>query len=89
MVWRNRKIPFARSPWHARSMRQGIVVEISAADRARLEAVVADRNSRQKHVWRARIVLATADRHGTAEIMRRSGKSKPCVLPSPSTKWLS
>jgi len=50
---------------------------VSATDRARLEAVVADRNSPQKHVWRARIVLATADGRGTAEIMRRSGKSKP------------
>jgi transposase len=60
-------------------MREGITVKVSAADRARLEAVVADGNSRQKHVWRARIVLATADGCGTAEIMRRSGKSKPCV----------
>jgi len=60
-------------------MREGISVEVSAADRARLEAVVADRNSPQKHVWRARIILATADGCGTAEIMRRAGKSKPCV----------
>ena len=60
-------------------MRKGISVEVSAADRARLEAVVADRNSPQKHVWRAGIILATADGCGTAEIMRRTGKSKPCV----------
>jgi transposase len=60
-------------------MREGISVEVSPADRARLEAVVADRNSPQKHVWRARIVLATADGLGTGEIMRRTGKSKPCV----------
>jgi transposase len=60
-------------------MRKGISVEVSAADRARLEAVVADRNSPQKHVWRARIILGTADGLGTGEIMRRSGKSKPCV----------
>ncbi|HEX6014884.1 MAG TPA: IS630 family transposase [Geminicoccaceae bacterium] len=60
-------------------MREGITVKVSAADRARLEAVVAEGNSRQKHVWRARIVLATADGCGTAEIMRLSGKSKPCV----------
>ncbi|MGZ9021586.1 MAG: IS630 family transposase, partial [Rhodoplanes sp.] len=38
-------------------MRTGISIEVSAADRARLEAIVADRNSPQKHVWRARIVL--------------------------------
>src|SRR5215216_6498295 len=60
-------------------MREGITVEVSAVDRARLKAVVADRNTRQKHAWRAKIVLATADGHGTAEIMRQSGKSKPCV----------
>ena len=60
-------------------MREGINVEVSAADRARLGAVVADRNSPQKHVWRARIVLATADGPGTGEIVRRTGKSKPCV----------
>jgi transposase len=60
-------------------MREGITVEVSAVDRARLEAVVADRNSRQKHVWRAKIVLTTAEGCGTAEIVRRTGKSKPCV----------
>jgi transposase len=60
-------------------MRKGIVVELNAADRARLEAVVADRNTPQKHVWRARIVLLTADGHGTAEIMRRAGTSKVAV----------
>src|SRR4051812_24608285 len=60
-------------------MREGITVEVSAADRARLGAILADRNSRQKHVWRARIVLATADGCGTVEIARRTGKSKPCV----------
>src|SRR3954464_15476741 len=60
-------------------MREGITVEVSAADRARLEVVVADRNSRQKHVWRANIILATAEGCGTVEITRRTGKSKPCV----------
>src|SRR5215208_3375836 len=60
-------------------MREGITVEVLAADRARLEAVVADRNSPQKHVWRARIVLATAEELGTNAIVRRTGKSKPCV----------
>ena len=60
-------------------MRKGVSVEVSAADRARLAAVVADRSSPRKHVWRARIVLATADGLGTGEIVRRTGKSKPCV----------
>ena len=60
-------------------MRTGITFEVCVADRARLEAVVADRNSPQKHVWRAGIILATAAGAGTVEIMRRTGKSKPCV----------
>src|SRR3712207_9294706 len=60
-------------------MRQGITVEVAAADRARLEAVVADRTSPQKHVWRARIILGTAEGLGTNAIMRRAGVSKPCV----------
>ena len=60
-------------------MRKGIEIEVSAADRARLEAIVADRNSPQKHVWRARIILATGEGCGTAQVMRRAGVSKPCV----------
>jgi transposase len=60
-------------------MRKGIEIDVSAADRARLEAIVADRNSPQKHVWRAQIILATADGHGTAAIMRRAGVAKPSV----------
>src|SRR5215207_7844365 len=60
-------------------MREGLPAEVWAADRARLEAVVADRNSPQKHVWRARIILATAEGLGTNAIVRRAGVSKPCV----------
>ena len=60
-------------------MRAGIVVNVTRADRRRLEAIVAYRSAPQKHVWRANIILATADSCGTVEIMRRSGKSKPVV----------
>ena len=60
-------------------MRAGIVVNVTRADRRRLEAIVLDRSAPQKHVWRANIIIATADGCGTAEIMRRSGKSKPVV----------
>jgi len=60
-------------------MRAGIVVNVTPEDRRRLEAIVGDRNAPQKHVWRAKIILATADGCGTAEIMRRSGKAKPVV----------
>jgi len=60
-------------------MRTGISFEVTASDRARLLAVVADRNSPQKHVWRARIVLLTAEGHGTSEIMRRACVAKTAV----------
>src|SRR6202050_654627 len=60
-------------------MRTGIKVEVSATDRRQLDAIVADRNAPQKHVWRARIVLMTADGCGTAEIMRDAGVSKTAV----------
>jgi transposase len=60
-------------------MRTGIIVAVTAVDRARLGAIVADRNSPQKHVWRARIVLLTSDGLGTNAIMRRTGKSKTCL----------
>jgi len=60
-------------------MRTGISLTIPPADRRRLEALVQDRNTPQKHVWRAAIVLHTADGLGTMEIMRRTGTSKTCV----------
>ncbi len=60
-------------------MRAGIVVSVTPQDRIRLEAIAADRNTRQKHAARARVIFATADGCGTSEIMRRSGLSKPVV----------
>jgi len=60
-------------------MGAGITVELSAADRQQLAAIVADRNSPQKHVWRAQIVLLTAAGCGTAEVMRRTDTSKTAV----------
>src|SRR2546423_6758927 len=60
-------------------MRKDVVVDARPATRARLKAVAANVNSPQKHVWRATIILLTADGLGTVEIMRRTGKSKTCV----------
>ncbi len=60
-------------------MRTGISFTVSSADRRCLRALVKDRNAPQKHVWRAEIVLLTADGAGTTEIMRRTNKSKTCV----------
>jgi transposase len=52
---------------------------VSAEDRARLEAIVADRNRAQKHVARARIILASAARLSVAEVARRAGVGRPAV----------
>ena len=60
-------------------MRTGISIALSLSDRKRLQALVNDRNAAQKHVWRAEIVLLSADGAGTNEIMRRTAKSKTCV----------
>ncbi len=61
------------------AMRSNISFEVTATERARLEALVSDGKTPQKHVWRARIVLLTAEGLGTVGIMRRTGKSKPTV----------
>ena len=60
-------------------MRPGVSITLLAADRRRLKMIIGDRNAPQKHVWRAEIVLLSADGLGTVEIMRRTGKSKTCV----------
>jgi hypothetical protein len=54
-------------------------VIVSAVDRERLEAIVADRNQRQKYVQRARIVLASADRGPAQRIAQGIGLSRPTV----------
>jgi transposase len=60
-------------------MRAGVTITVSSSERRRLEAVVKDCNSAQKHAWRAAIVLLTADGLGTNAIMRQTGRSKTCV----------
>ena len=60
-------------------MRAGIIVEVTPQDRDRLDRIIGDRNSPQKHAARARVILATGEGCGTTEIMRRSGLSKPVV----------
>ena len=58
-------------------MHQRTKIKLNASDRAELEAVVANWNSPQKHVWRAKIVLLIG--HGTSEIMQRTGKAKTVI----------
>jgi transposase len=60
-------------------MRTGISITLKPADRRRLKVLARDRNAPHKHVWRAEIVLLSADGVGTNEIIRRTGKSKTCV----------
>ena len=60
-------------------MRKGITIEVTPADRRRLQSIIRDRNSPQKHVWRARIVLLTADGEATTAVMRAVGKGKTVV----------
>lgn len=60
-------------------MRTGVEIHLGLRDREQLEVVAASRNSPQKHVWRARIVLLSADGIGTMEIQRRTGKAKPTI----------
>ncbi|OYW42257.1 MAG: IS630 family transposase [Rhodobacterales bacterium 12-64-8] len=59
--------------------RDDICLYLGPADRAQLDALCANRNTPRKIVWRAEIVLATADGCGTSEIMRRAETSKPTV----------
>ena len=60
-------------------MRKRITINISDTDRQRLAAIVTDRNSPQKHVWRAQIVLLTANGCATMELTLRTGTSKTSV----------
>jgi hypothetical protein len=52
----------------------GISIKITRPDRHRLEAIARDRNAPQKHVWRADIVLLSADGVGT---ILRLGRLRP------------
>jgi transposase len=58
-------------------------MELSAVDRARLQGIVGDRNSRAKHVYRARIVLLAGDGLGSTRVAHAVGKSEPTVR-----RWL-
>jgi transposase len=60
-------------------MAQQVCVVLSAADREQLAAIVADRNRPRKHVERARIVLASADRGSAQRVAQSIGLSRPTV----------
>ncbi len=55
--------------------RSDICLYLGPADRAGLQALITNRNTARKLDWRVAIVLATADGHGSFEIMRRARTS--------------
>src|SRR6201993_597498 len=61
------------------AMAQQVCVVLSAAEREQLAAIAADRNRPRKHVERARIVLALADRHAAHRVAQSVGVSRPTV----------
>jgi DDE superfamily endonuclease/homeodomain-containing protein len=79
MHWRIQRIHADLSGRYTLAMAQSVCLVVPADDRARLEAIVADRNRPQKHVARARLVLLSADRLDVAAIARRAGISRPAV----------
>jgi len=60
-------------------MAQQVCVVLSNAEREELAAIAVDRNRSRKHVERARIVLASADRHTTQRVAQSIGVSRPTV----------
>ena len=60
-------------------MAQTVCILPSAEDRARLAAVIGDRNSPQKHVQRAKIILHSAEKRSVLDVARQSGVSRPAV----------
>jgi transposase len=60
-------------------MAQQVCVVLSAADHEQLTAIAVDRNRPRKHVERARIVLASADRQSTQRVAQSVGVSRPTV----------
>ncbi len=61
-------------------MPQGAIIDMTAANCARLKSIVADR-SRKKDVWRAAIVLTKAFELGKNEVARRNAMSTAAVWP--------
>jgi transposase len=60
-------------------MAQRPKIELTLEERVRLERIVALPSAPNKHVWRAHIVLLSAEGAGTMAITRRVGKSKRVV----------
>ena len=60
-------------------MAQTVCPIVCAEDRLRLAAIVGDRSKPLKHVFRARIILLSAERLPVLEIAKQAGVSRPAV----------
>jgi transposase len=60
-------------------MAQTVSVIVGSEDRARLAAILGDRNRLLKHMQRANIVLLSAERLPVLKVARRAGVSRPAV----------
>jgi hypothetical protein len=62
---------------------------VSPSDRRHLAALSRDRNTAEKHIWRAEIVMLSGKGIGTMEIMRRTATPKTGVWRwvKLTTKW--
>lgn len=60
-------------------MAQTVSIIVGPEDRARLAAVLGDRNRLQKHAQRVNILLLSATRLPVLEVARRAGVSRPAV----------
>ena len=57
-------------------MGKKVRIQLAPGDRDRLEALIANGNTSQKHVRRAQIVLLAGDGIGTTEIQRRFAREQ-------------
>jgi transposase len=60
-------------------MAQTVCVIVSALNRRRLEQIAADRSRPRKHIERARVVLASAERGTVQQVAKAVGVSRPMV----------
>jgi transposase len=60
-------------------MAQTVSVIVGSDDRARLGAIIGDRNRPLKHTQRANIILLSTERLPVLEVARRAGVSRPAV----------
>ena len=60
-------------------MAQTVCVIVSTVDRERLQAIIGDRNQPRKHMERARIVLASAEREPAQRVAAGVGVSRVTV----------